>query len=84
MRHCSSCQAKIPEGRLKLLPNTRTCVNCSSVEAVSCYTVITGKTEYSQIEIVDQETAKRMKRLGNRVGFGVSSGVKFQFDSRKN
>lgn len=81
-RNCCKCNNPIPEGRVKALPNTKTCVSCSSVEAVACHVVVSGKTEYSQIEIVDQQTAKRMKELGNRKGFGVANGVKFQFDSR--
>jgi trans-2-enoyl-CoA reductase len=83
MRTCCKCNNQIPEGRIKALPNVRTCVNCSTTEAVACHVVVTGKTEYSQIEIVDQATARRMKELGSRTGFGVASGVKFQFESRK-
>lgn len=83
-RNCCKCNQPIPEARIKALPSTRTCVSCSSVEAVACHVVVSGKTEYSQIEIVDQETAKRMRTLGSRKGFGVASGVKFQFDSRTN
>ena len=83
-RKCCKCNNQIPEGRVKALPNTRTCVSCSSVEPVACHIVVTGKTEYSQIEIVDQATAKRMRALGSRKGFGVATGVKFQFDSRTN
>lgn len=83
-RNCCKCNQPIPEGRLKALPSAKTCVNCSTTEAVACHAVVSGKTEYSQIEIVDQETARRMKDLGSRTGFGVASGVKFQFDSRTN
>jgi hypothetical protein len=46
--------------------------------------VISGKTEYSEIQIVDQETADRLYQMQSRKGFGVANGVKFQFDSRKN
>ena len=83
-RNCCKCNNPIPEKRLEIIPNTRTCVNCSTTEAVACHVVVTGKTEYSQIEIVDQETSRRMRELGSRTGFGVASGIKFKFDSRTN
>lgn len=82
--NCINCSNQIPEGRLKCLPNVKTCVNCSSTDKVGCHTVITGKTEYSQIQIVDMETANRLYKMQSRKGFGVANGVKFQFDSRKN
>ena len=80
--YCVKCSNQIPDARLKALPSAKTCVSCSTTEAVACHVVVTGKTEYSQIEIVDQETSARMKALGSRTGFGVAKGVKFQFDSR--
>ena len=81
---CIKCQSQIPDARLKALPSAKTCVSCSTTEAVACHVVVTGKTEYSQLEIVDQETSARMKALGSRTGFGVATGVKFKFDSRTN
>lgn len=82
--NCIKCQNQIPEARLKALPSAKTCVQCSDTSRVACHTVITGKTEYSSIQIVDQETADRLYRMQSRKGFGVATGVKFQFDSRKN
>lgn len=81
---CIKCQSEIPAARLKALPTAKTCVQCSDTSRVACHTVITGKTEYSQIQVVDQETADRLYRMQSRKGFGVANGVKFQFDSRKN
>ncbi len=82
--NCVKCQKEIPSLRLKALPSTKTCVECSSTERVGCHTVISGKNTYSEIEIVDQETSARLYRMQSRSTFGVASGVKFQFDSRKN
>jgi len=82
--NCVKCNGTIPLGRLKALPNTKTCVSCSSASRVACHVVISGKTEYSQLQIVDQETSSRLYHMQSRKGFGVANGVKFQFDSRKN
>jgi len=83
-RNCCKCGNQIPPKRLQILPNTKTCVQCSSAERVACVTVVSGKTEYSEIQIVDQETAKKFNQLASRDSFGVMNGVKFKFDSRKN
>lgn len=34
IRNCSECGKKIPQERLKALPNTETCVKCSQVKGV--------------------------------------------------
>ena len=83
-RNCKHCNKQIPEGRLKILPYTHNCVNCSTTEKVGCHTVISGKNTYSEIQIVDQETAANLSRMQSRRGFGVATGVKFKFDSRTN
>jgi hypothetical protein len=75
-RSCIKCGNPIHPKRLQILPNTKTCVGCSTTQAVGCYQVVSGKTEYSQIEIVDQETAARMRQLGSRDSFGVAKGIK--------
>lgn len=82
--NCIKCTKSIPEKRLKILPHTRTCVDCSTTKRVGGHTLITGKNTYSEIQIVDPETADRLYQMQSRKGFGVSSGVKFKFDSRKN
>lgn len=81
-RLCEVCQEPIPAGRIKALPKTRTCTKCSTTEKVAGHALITGKTEYAAIQIVDAETAKRLSKLQDRKGYGVSEGAKF--DSDKN
>ena len=56
--NCIKCQQPIPELRLKALPGTKTCINCSSSEKVAGFPVITNKTAYSEIQIVSQDTAQ--------------------------
>lgn len=70
---CSKCEAIIPEGRLKILPGTKECVQCSSEEQNMVRTVITGKTTYSEIEVIKNKNTKEyLKRLEGkgRTGFG--------------
>jgi len=81
---CIKCQSQIPEARLKALPSAKTCVQCSDTARVSGHTIISGKNTYSEIQIVDQETASNLYHMQSRRGFGVANGVKFKFDSRTN
>jgi len=81
---CIKCQSEIPAARLKALPTAKTCVQCSSTQKVGGHTIISGKNTYSEIQIVDQETASRLYHMQSRKGFGVANGVKFRFDSRTN
>ncbi len=81
-KNCSICGNPIPEGRLKAIPNAKTCVKCSDTDKVYGHNMITGKNTYSELQIVDAETSKRLRSLENRAGYGVSNGVKF--DSDKN
>ena len=80
---CISCTSTIPECRLKILPGTRTCVNCSTTQRVGGHTVISGKNTYSEVQIVSAEMARDLNRMQSRRGFGVATGVKFRYDSRK-
>ena len=71
--HCSKCQAKIPAARLRALPNTKTCVECSDVERNYVRTIISGKTTYSEWEVIkNKETKKYLEKLDSkgRQGFG--------------
>lgn len=80
---CIKCQSQIPEARLRALPSAKTCVQCSDTAKVGGHTIISGKNTYSEIQIVNPETAADLYRMQSRKGFGVATGVKFQFDSRK-
>jgi len=70
---CSKCDEIIPKGRLKILPDTKECVECSSTEPNMVRTIITGKTTYSEIEVIkNKETKEYLQRLEGkgRTGFG--------------
>ena len=81
---CIKCQSEIPAARLKALPTAKTCVQCSDTAKVGGHTIISGKNTYSEIQIVDQQTASELYQMQSRKGFGVANGVKFRFDSRTN
>ena len=76
MKHCSSCQQPIPEGRFKVLPSATTCVKCSTEEKWSGGHVIHHKTGNEVCVIKDKELAKEFHRMSSRVGFGTMRGLK--------
>lgn len=82
--NCIKCNDAINPLRLVALPHTRTCVKCSTVEKVGGHTVISGKNCYSELQIVDMATAMDLKRKQTRHGYGVSTGVRFKFDHKRN
>jgi len=81
-RRCVSCDEPIPEGRLKALPKTQTCTGCSQTGRVAGHPIISGKTEYSALQIVSAETSKRLSEMQERKGYGISNGVKFDSDQK--
>ena len=70
---CQKCDNIISAGRLKALPNTKECVACSSTEQNMVRAVITGKTTYSEVEVIKKKKTKEYlnKLIGKgRRGFG--------------
>ena len=56
--HCIKCNCKIPKGRLRILPNAKECVKCSSEDLNMVRSVITGKTTYSEWEVIKNKETK--------------------------
>ncbi len=52
---CVACGAVIPSGRLKALPGTKVCVNCSTAGRKKAVTVVGGEGEdtFNDIVIMD-------------------------------
>jgi hypothetical protein len=73
--NCTKCKEDIDSRRLKALPRTKVCVNCSTEEYVSCVDVIYHKTG-NTIQIMDKESADKIKKLSRRSGFGIMAGMK--------
>lgn len=62
-KECITCGNIIPEGRLKALPKTLTCTDCSDVEPVCGHNVVSSKTEYSELQIVNKETQVNLNKI---------------------
>ena len=75
MGKCIKCGNQIPEGRLKALPDTKTCVNCSSVDKIRGFRIITGKTTYTALQLVDAKKFKELTAKQARRGMAPGRGV---------
>ena len=68
---CIKCKEAIPVGRLKAIPGTKVCVNCSDTQRWYLRNIISGKTTYSEAEIIkDPELAVKMRKMDRRAGWG--------------
>ena len=71
--NCCKCYKPIPAARLKAVPDTKTCVECSNVERNYVRTIISGKTTYSEWEVIkNKDTKEYLQKLDSkgRQGFG--------------
>ena len=75
--NCISCGKEIPDLRLKAAPGVKTCINCSDTSRVAGFPIVSGKTTYSELQIVTQETAEELYEKQNRKG-SIAEGVKFK------
>ena len=67
--NCIKCKEPIQEGRLKALPETKTCVECSTTSAWYVRNVVAGKTEYMEHEIIkDPKHAETLKAIDAKGG----------------
>lgn len=66
MKYCIVCNEPIPEGRVKALPGVETCVEHSNAKKKLGFSVITGKTTYSELDIVDESMYKQLKSLDRK------------------
>ncbi|WP_461130493.1 TraR/DksA family transcriptional regulator [Spirosoma aerophilum] len=74
--YCNRCGELIPQARLKALPTAKTCVNCSQAQRVAGFPLITGKTEYSALQLVSQADAQQLHEMGARRGTRASTYMK--------
>ena len=75
---CLHCQEPIPEARIKALPGAKTCVQCSQTGRVAGFQVISSKTTYTELQLVDQDQAQMLYKLQDRKGSSVATGVLFK------
>jgi hypothetical protein len=69
-RYCK-CGSEIPAARIRILPNTTTCVKCSEIQPVSGVLIVHHKTGNEVQVIHDKETAKHIKKLSTRQSYGA-------------
>ena len=68
---CVKCTEEINPLRIKALPNTKVCVNCSNTSKWYVRNIISGKTEYAETEIIkDSSAASTLRRMDKRLGWG--------------
>ena len=72
---CIKCSNSISQQRLKVLPSTKVCVNCSTVEAVGCVDICYHKTG-NTIQVMDKESAAKINKLSQRAGYGIMRGLR--------
>ena len=61
--NCTKCGKEVPPKRIEILPNTKTCVNCSTTGAYVGRPVQLGKGEdtYTELDIMTPEQAQALK-----------------------
>lgn len=67
--NCIKCNTEIPKKRIKALPNTKVCVDCSSEKAVGAVDIVYHKTG-NTIQIMEKEAADAINKAARRTGFG--------------
>jgi hypothetical protein len=67
------CGIEIPEKRSEM--GYTKCVSCSTEEMYGCVDIVYHKTG-NTIEVLDAESARRMKKLSQRSGFGSLKALK--------
>lgn len=73
MTQCIVCGIEIPEGRLKAVPGTKTCVNHSTATKFAANVVSYGNAEAgeltSEIEVIrDTKAAETLNRYSKQLG----------------
>ena len=73
--NCIKCKNTINSQRIKALPNTKVCVNCSTTEQVGCVDITYHKTG-NTIQVMDKASAEKINKLARRGNFGIMTGMK--------
>ena len=69
--NCIKCTEEIHPKRLEILPDTKTCVKCSSTSNWYVRNIISGKTTYCETEVIkDPESARTIAAMDRRTGWG--------------
>ena len=74
-RFCTKCSTELTVGRVKYSKSDK-CVPCSGTQKVGVFPIISGKNTYSEIQIMEPETARKLHRAQHRRGQSPGSGMK--------
>jgi|TARA_B100000683_G_scaffold74473_2_gene73266 hypothetical protein len=69
--NCCKCNKEINPLRIKALPDTKVCVNCSDTGRWYVRNIISGKTTYAETEVIkDPAVAESIAAMDRRQGWG--------------
>ncbi len=68
--NCITCKNPINSQRIKALPATKICVDCSTTEQVGCVDITYHKTG-NTIQVMDKASAEKINKLARRGNFGI-------------
>lgn len=76
IKYCK-CGIQIPPARLKALPNTTTCVNCSDIKTKKPIIIQRGEGDhtYTETVVLDHEEYIKYKEEENKFRKRTSSGL---------
>lgn len=75
---CLGCNNPIPEGGVNFFKGkVDYCVNCSQEQKVAGHNVISGKNDYSELQIVSSERSVELREKGHRSRYSVANGNLF-------
>ncbi len=63
--NCIKCNQKIPPKRIEILPDTKTCVNCSTASPKRGVPIMRGSGDHTwvDLEIMTQDQFEKYKKL---------------------
>jgi hypothetical protein len=66
--NCVKCKGEIPPKRIEVLPNTKTCVNCSTESPKRGVPVMKGTGDHTwvDLDIMTQEQYDELEELKNK------------------
>lgn len=73
---CVKCGNEIPKKRIEILPNVKTCVNCSTTDKLIGVPIAVGKGEeiYTDLNIMTKESFKEYSKLQRGTFLGGEDG----------
>ena len=72
---CINCKTEIPVGRLKAIPGTKTCTECTSTDQYYVNQIVNNDEDYNELEIIrDPNSIAEMQRYKNEMNDKPAKG----------